>query len=250
MSDGYGIKHAVSFSGRHKLKQAAPTFYGLVVDEHSDGTIDVVEVLPVERKTKFYDDVDSDQDPAKDNVLLSSCPPPFSAVCQASELKIGQDGHGQCYAVANLGQLISGPKTRFREVEKSYVVSDEDYALVLNHRRNAKLQKDGSGELRRSSFETDGTGTSRRRFGHKRPKDDVLDVQETDIPVDVRSGTSFQSELSIKAREHARDKAKAEEAMFGEGGDNYVVEQLAKPGMPIVSDDSTRKKKKDDMEFT
>lgn len=68
--------------------------------------IDVVDVKLSVSGTLFYDDVEDDH-PARDNVLLKSCPPPFSAVCDESDLFAVVDGHGRCYAVADLDNVKS-----------------------------------------------------------------------------------------------------------------------------------------------
>lgn len=238
MSDGYGVKHAVSFSGRHKLGEEAPLFYGLVVAGYDDGSIDAVFVEPVEEGTRFYDDVSSDNDPAKDNVLMDSCPPPFSEVCKKSEHFLLKDGHGQCYAVADLGNLVHGPRSRFTPIEPDYEISDENFELVLDHLRSRKAQRDGAAELRNASVEqakSSGSGTSgRRKLGSHRTQDDGLDVRDGDVLVGEFMGTGVSDALAPKARDQKREQA-SKSAGLPEYDDSELKKSLNKPGLPDFS---------------
>lgn len=216
MSDPYGIKHAVKLPVRHKLGEKAPEMYGLIVSTHKNGTVDVVMVEPVKAGTKFYDEVSKD-DKDCDNVRLDGCPPPFTAVCEESDRLIRKDGggafKGQCFAVADMSRVYNKPKNHLTPVDEKDEVLQETFDRVLCHLRTSKLERDGSGELRRDSLMHQKEAQARRHtLSSGLGRADSLEPEEDLEPVETVRQTSRGLLLEEAGRRLAKQRADVDPA--------------------------------------
>lgn len=128
------------------IYQQKREYYGLVINV-TDDAVEYVSVRAVndgvQPTVKCYDDMGAVYPKDKDNVRLTSCPPPFSNVCGG----VSKDCCiSDAYAVADMDHVHSVSKMCFETlcdiIDNGVCISDKDMETVRHHHMENPLQKE------------------------------------------------------------------------------------------------------------